>query len=138
MRWRRAAVQAGPRLGIRAQAAVLPATTSTRTPPGCSTRCPPAAARVPRRSPSRRAWTSTPCCAAWAGWLVTASSNAAIAAGACASPDGGPPWLAGLGQARPGWQAVRVTTSRHLGVYPVFDVRLVAESELEFQVAFPG
>ena len=74
---------------IRMPVTRRPATTSIRTVPGCSTRCPPAAAREPRRSRSRRAWTSIPRCAAWAGWPVTASSNAATAAGACAGPDDG-------------------------------------------------
>ena len=64
----------------------LPATTLTPTAPGCSTRCPRAAAPEPRRSRSRREWTSIPCCAAWDGWPDTASSNAAMAAGACAGP----------------------------------------------------
>ena len=81
--------RSGPGGRIRRAATRRPATTSIRTAPGCSTRCPPAAAREPRRSRSRRAWTSIPCCAAWGGWPVTASSNAAIAAGACASPDDG-------------------------------------------------
>ena len=75
--------------GRRPDSSALPATTSMPTAPGCSTRCPPAAAPEHRRSRSTRAWTSTPCCAAWGGWPATASSNAAIAAGACAGPDAG-------------------------------------------------
>src|SRR5690242_6253943 len=134
MRWHPAVTPVGRRGLIRASTAARPATTSTRTAPGCSTRCPPAAARAPRRSPSRRASTWTPCCAAWAGWPATDSSNAVIAAGACASPDrDGPPRLAG-----PGRRAIRVTASRDLGVHLVLDVRLVCELELELQVAVPG
>src|SRR5438105_2377314 len=133
MRWHPAAARADRHGWIRMPAAGRPATTWTRTAPGCSTRCPPAAAREPRRSRSRRASTSIPCCAAWAGWPVTASSNAAIAAGACANPDPGPPRLV-----RAGRQAVPATASRDLGVHLVLDVSLIAESELELQVAVPG
>ena len=39
----------------------------------------------PRRSPPKRAWIWTRCCAASGCWPVPASSNAATAAGACAS-----------------------------------------------------
>src|SRR5438552_7801665 len=134
-----AALPSSYRGPVRAPGAARPATTSIRTAPGCSTRCPPAAARAPRRSPSRQASTWTPYCAAWAGWPATASSSAAIAAGACASPDlGGPPRLAGWPRRGPGRRAVRVTASRDLGVHLVLDVRLVSEPELELQVAVPG
>src|SRR5205814_2052503 len=133
LRRRPAAVPAVRHGRIGTPAVRRPTTTSTRTAPGYSTRCLPAAAREPRRSRSRRAWTSTPCCAAWAGWPVTASSNAAIAAGACAGPDGGPPRRA------PAGPADRVgIVSRDLSVQAVLGVRVVAESELELQIALPG
>src|SRR6185312_6913697 len=136
MRCRPAPVPAVRHGRIGTPARRRPATTSTRTAPGYSTHCLPAAAREPQRSRSRRAWTSTPCCAAWAGWPVTASSNAAIAAGACAGPYGGPPRRAPSG---PGGAADgRGSASRDLSVQAVLGVRVVAESELELQIALSG
>src|ERR1700759_5217700 len=148
MRWRPAAARLRRRPAaipsvrhgrIGTPAARRPTTTSTRTAPGYSTRCLPAAAREPRRSRSKRAWTSTRCCAAWAGWPVTASSNAAIAAGAWAGPVRGPPGRHPSGRRAPAGPADGASTaSRDLGVQAVLGVRVVAESELELQIALPG
>ncbi len=70
--------------GRRVRAPCHPATTLTPIAPGCLTRCPRGVAPEPRRSRSTREWTSIPCCAVWDGWPDTASSNVAMAAGACA------------------------------------------------------
>jgi len=62
-----------------------PGTSSTSTAPGSWTRCPPAAPPGPRRSPPKQAWTWTRYCAASGCSPAPVSSNAATAAGACAS-----------------------------------------------------